>query len=341
MSNESRFSELDGLRGIAALWVVLYHFVGRHPGLPSVLGKAIAPWDINLWGLMAVHLFFIISGFVIFMTIRRCVTVADFAASRAIRLYPAYWVSVALASTLISITPLPGQLVTVSQAVVNATMLNFFTGVPAVEPVYLSLSYELGFYLCITAVFAMGLIKYAELIGSIWVAISFTALHVFPQIDAHIPWRLETVVALPYASLFFAGILYYKIWTEGWSWRRSLFLVLCYFDHCMGHSPTWWAIMAAVFVVFAFCVAKRGAFFRSPPLLFLGAISYPLYLIHGAVGFRLQLLDYEVLGLGPVTNLCVTIPLVIGLAALITFYVERPASRAIKKAYYRVASERE
>src|SRR5712691_1793156 len=125
---KNRFAELDGLRSIAALWVVVYHFVGRPNAYwlkdNPEFAALITPWNINLQGLYAVDLFFIISGFVIFMTIRRSNTVLDFVISRAARLYPAFWVCVLVTTVIAIMVPASAQQITIGQAVVNATMLN-------------------------------------------------------------------------------------------------------------------------------------------------------------------------------------------------------------------------
>ena len=134
MSRE-RLIELDGLRGMAALWVVIYHFtsgVSTYVGHDAAL--AFTPTVGNSEGVMAVHLFFIISGFVITLTVARCRTVMDFVAGRIARLFPAYWVAVLLAMGAGALMPIPGHLVTPSQGLVNLTMLQEFVGVADVNP---------------------------------------------------------------------------------------------------------------------------------------------------------------------------------------------------------------
>ena len=79
MSEKKRFLELDGLRGIAALLVCLFHF------------------DLLKYGTTGVDLFFMISGFVIYMSITTAKTIGDFWISRFIRLYPVYWLSIPIA----------------------------------------------------------------------------------------------------------------------------------------------------------------------------------------------------------------------------------------------------
>jgi peptidoglycan/LPS O-acetylase OafA/YrhL len=87
----NRLQGLDALRGIAAIAVVLTHytfgfsiFIQAHR--PGLLFNVIN-------GHFGVNLFFIISGFVIFMTLERSANLSDFSISRFARLWPAYLAS--------------------------------------------------------------------------------------------------------------------------------------------------------------------------------------------------------------------------------------------------------
>jgi len=68
----------------------------------------------------------------------------------------------------------------------------------------------------------------------------------------------------------------------------------------------------------------RGAFF-----LFLGQISYSLYLRHQAMGFAL-IHALEQRGVPSRLACLITLTLVLALAILLTFTVERPAMRKIR-----------
>ena len=91
-----RYLEVDVLRGLAAFWVVLSHYL---PHWDEYLDPTfiIIP---RAWGAYAVNLFYVISGFVIFITLDRCRTVTDFAILRFSRLYPTYWVTLILATSI-------------------------------------------------------------------------------------------------------------------------------------------------------------------------------------------------------------------------------------------------
>ncbi len=93
----ARFMELDGLRGLAALGVVLAHYITLANTFFPHLRQA--PVDLNPLTL-GVHLFFLISGFVIFMTVRRVGSAREFLTARAIRLFPPFWVALLLTSAI-------------------------------------------------------------------------------------------------------------------------------------------------------------------------------------------------------------------------------------------------
>ncbi|PSO15034.1 hypothetical protein C7G42_29510 [Bradyrhizobium sp. MOS003] len=74
------------------------------------------------YGLLGVELFFVISGFVILMSLEKANSLAEFALHRAARLYPAYWLSVLVAGGFLMTT---GR-TSVENVLVNTTMLQGF-----------------------------------------------------------------------------------------------------------------------------------------------------------------------------------------------------------------------
>lgn len=85
---KERIAHLDGFRGLAILLVISYHAFARWP--------KVTPWTtiygtfpIFKFGWMGVQLFFVISGYVIFMTLERCTSLSEFIYKRWLRLFPA------------------------------------------------------------------------------------------------------------------------------------------------------------------------------------------------------------------------------------------------------------
>lgn len=93
-SSAGRLSALDGLRGLAILLVLVYHYTVRWTApedpanhLPAAEVFSGLP-VVGQFGWAGVSLFFMISGFVIHMTLERSRGVIDFAIRRFARLWP-------------------------------------------------------------------------------------------------------------------------------------------------------------------------------------------------------------------------------------------------------------
>lgn len=92
---------LDGLRALAALSVLFYHTYGMYHRQKTFLG-----WDIQTgWYYMqtGVHLFFVLSGFLLFLPFARAIlhgtslpSTRAFYRRRAFRILPAYWACLAI-----------------------------------------------------------------------------------------------------------------------------------------------------------------------------------------------------------------------------------------------------
>lgn len=117
----TRVTQLDGLRGIAALVVVACHLLSVVPGIGDVVfDDRSAPLDAAghwavfsplhvLWnGTPAVHVFFVLSGFVLILPFTRAGTAmrwVPYYAKRLLRLYLPAWAALALAVALIVMIP--------------------------------------------------------------------------------------------------------------------------------------------------------------------------------------------------------------------------------------------
>ena len=91
MAKRRRINEIDFLRFVAALSVVLFHYSFRGHAADDL---SVMPYPVletvARYGYLGVDLFFLISGFVILMTASSG-SLKDFVISRAVRLYPAFW----------------------------------------------------------------------------------------------------------------------------------------------------------------------------------------------------------------------------------------------------------
>ncbi|GAA2143504.1 hypothetical protein GCM10009727_42560 [Actinomadura napierensis] len=197
-----RMGWLDALRGLAALVVVFEHSLDVL--LPEVRRTA-SPWfDFGRYG---VFLFFLISGYVVPFSLIRRGSVRAFWVGRLFRLYPAWLAAVglmlALGATGVSwgLPPGLGERPWIS-AIAHLTMLQDLLGVPNVVNVFWTLSYEMVFYLLITAMFIAG-VKGASARVSLGFGVAAAMLGVsLPQqlLAAKWPGATPTVAALALAG---------------------------------------------------------------------------------------------------------------------------------------------
>ena len=69
MGNSDRVESIDALRGMAALAVVLYHYVGFIPLMRIPVGPiGSVVVTLTQYGYLGVQIFFVLSGYVIAMT---------------------------------------------------------------------------------------------------------------------------------------------------------------------------------------------------------------------------------------------------------------------------------
>lgn len=120
-SGQTRVTQLDGLRGLAALVVVACHALSTLPGIGNVVSgdrsaglTTAEAWAVFsplhvLWnGTPAVHVFFVLSGFVLVLPFTRPGAAgkwAQYYAKRFFRLYLPAWASLAVAVVLMAAIP--------------------------------------------------------------------------------------------------------------------------------------------------------------------------------------------------------------------------------------------
>lgn len=143
MHKQRRLLELDGLRGIAAVMVVIYHYFIRYD---EIYGHTFKAFPVIEFGKYGVNLFFMISGFVIFWTISKTAKPSGFIWSRFSRLYPVYWAALLITFAVISLCGLPGREISNVDFIYNFLMFHQYFDVKHLDGVYWTLTLELSFY---------------------------------------------------------------------------------------------------------------------------------------------------------------------------------------------------
>ncbi|MEQ1516356.1 MAG: acyltransferase family protein [Usitatibacteraceae bacterium] len=322
-----RLTQVDGLRAIAALLVLSFHWTTQYENL---FMRAAQIWPQFSLGYFGVNLFFVISGFVISMTLDRSRTPADFVVSRFARLFPAYWASVAITSVLLLVLNLPGYQASFLQTLANFSMFQSFFSIPDIDGVYWSLQVELIFYMWMLALWSIGLFKHLLICVTFWTGISLAASLLNNALGIRIPFTLEHMLLLTWIPWFAMGIAVYSAHKCGRiTAPQALLLVVSLAS--IATQGDWIKNVVALISVSAVFLASHGRLWICgvKPLVFLGVISYPLYLIHEKIGWLLIKLG-ESLALSNWLVISLAFATCIASAALIHAYVERPGAKKIK-----------
>ncbi|WP_116813266.1 acyltransferase family protein [Steroidobacter cummioxidans] len=314
-SGRARFEFIDGLRGVAAIMVAIGHLAhaaaDRHPG---ILGPGIEA--IASLGRYGVQIFFVLSGFVI----AHSVTGGEysfkyfgrFAARRFVRLDLPYWSVIALEMALLWLS---GQLLaqysrelpSFGAIAANAFYLQNFLGYPHILPVFWTLCYEVQFYL----VLVLSLVLLARLRNA-GVSAATTRLIATAALSIGFLWSVCLFVGLlppAHPALFFdrwfqfaLGVIIYLYYRGHCGIEVLIVSVML----CLGAAVLFGAdayrvtallvtVATAVGIVCSLHFPRRGLL-EGASMQFLGRISYSLYLLHLAIGWRATVLVRELIG---------------------------------------------
>ncbi|MBV8393175.1 MAG: acyltransferase [Alphaproteobacteria bacterium] len=320
---------LDVLRGFAAAAVMIHH----HGQYYDVLypGRVRLPVDF-LAGHFGVELFFIISGFVIFMTIERRPGVWSFAVARATRLLPCFLAALVLATIVLFLAPMPPLLdpPTLRRFLANMTMAPLLLGERVVDLPYWTLTYELVFYAFMAAVMALGRLRSIEWIALAWMAVgmSFTLFA-----DAELHLRMAIVLMVYHSNFFVIGICLYLV-HAGRARRLTWFVLVAAIvmsargggERAFYAPGTVYLPLTMVFALAVWLATRSGRWMTLQPLVFLGRISYPLYLVHVVLGFEMIRLGVEK-GWSTTEGIAAAVAVSLVAAILLHYLIEVPGER--------------
>jgi peptidoglycan/LPS O-acetylase OafA/YrhL len=329
-TKQSRITELDALRGIAAVMVVLFHYAKGRPE---------SKFQIPI-GVTGVDLFFIISGFVILLTLERTKTARQFIISRFSRLYPTYWACLFI--TTISLR-LFGSHVHLPRLIANTTMFQQIFNERSVDPSYWTMYVEMLFYILMLLVYVSGMLKRVELVGTLLLipVVLYNFMQpVVPQLYKFIHDYIPLIAHFP---LFLSGIIFYKIKFDRISSSRIVLLIACFaiqlalYDNG-GYSwkyldfPRYIMMLCIYYAMFALYVTNKLSFIVNRVTVFFGTISYSLYLIHQSIGTHILIPC-----LSTVLNFHLALILSFAIITLVAYfinkYIEKPSASYLKKRF--------
>lgn len=325
-SSPSRLASLDALRGLAALAVVLFHYL---PYYDKLFGHGFALPEAAtttlLFGRYGVHLFFILSGFVIFMTLERTSSAGWFGLARAVRLLPALWTAIVLTFLSVHWLGPESRAVSLDVAILNTTLLHEYLGKAHVDGAYWSLVVEVTFYSWMALLF-FGLRRWQQLRIALaaWVIVSYAGVLWWKQIPPALEFFVKDLLFVKYAPLFVAGMLIYRRHRYGGGSSFDTALLAMSIGHgLVAYKLPYSLFVLACFAVFGLAVAGRLNWLANRPMLWLGSLSYSLYLVHQNIGYGVIGWSYEA-GLPGWLGVTLALMTALSLASVIHYAVEKP-----------------
>ncbi|MCW8924737.1 MAG: acyltransferase [Xanthomonadales bacterium] len=347
-----RIQYLDGLRGIAISFVILYHAYSRWPGIVPY-GSEFAQFPLFAHGNLGVQLFFMISGFVIFMSLEKSRNFHSFMIKRWIRLFPAMLV---ISMFVFLTAPLfferPAGLPRPRDLLPGLTFIEPYwwqtiLGRPQadLEGAFWSLYVEIKLYVvagifyflvggqrmiwvlvCLFLVAAGTLFFHHDFVELNWVALRDT---------------LYMLSGKP-CGWFAAGALFYRFSNEHNKWLLFAAITIALaaafsegLDDYGGKHYLWERAITAAILVSVFTVSvlnkRMQQLLSNRFLLLIGFISYPLYLVHENTMISLIVKTGSVIPWMP-SILIPVIPIsfVTLIAWLVARYVEPPIRNRFK-----------
>lgn len=369
--SKERIKPLDAFRCIAILMVILYHYTSRYTltgtnTMYPFIPKSLYPYGDSYetyfhHGNLGVQLFYIISGFVICMTLTKCKSFKEFITKRLLRLFPLLLICSVL-TYLIPILLDPAK----KYQIFHRPIINFlpsltfselwiwdkilhiqnkFQNIEYIDNVYWTLVIEMKFYLLIAATFYISVRKFFRnwLILSLSLVCCYALLtHITGnKVIYNIKMFLETILIAKYILYFTLGTVFYRLYEK---------LTINTTDYIILFTSSAISIIFFMPVADSICLLLFSllflAFIYKPDsisllsnkfFLFIGMISYPLYLIHENLGILFINYLSDKTGINSIGPLLVT---VIGLMFLFSFllhqYIEAPVGNFTKKYFKRI-----
>lgn len=334
---QDRLQTLDLLRFAAALCVMLFHlgfwsWAETRISASELGGAASYPelFYLSAWGWIGVHIFFVISGYVISLSAQNS-TPVRFLRSRFLRLFPAALICATVTLFVcigIGWQPLPDLFLMYAKTILFWPLSGWIDGV------YWTLGIEISFYGVVFLLLIAGRPRWIE---PTVISIGFisAALIVNRSLSEAGFNRIEDLLLMQYGVYFAIGSIIFSSHKNGWNTARIA--ALCVFIPAAAlpilltarrdFSGSELLIPVAVWLAAVAVILRAPALEKYLPktawISLLGLATYPLYLIHNLVGSALMKALIEI-GVERFTALLLACVSMVGLAIAITIWAERP-----------------
>lgn len=360
---EDKIWFLHLLRGVAALIVVYTHWgemfwrtnelcasISYSPAthiIKKPIHLYLTDWLYNLnfnFGSFGVSLFFLVSGFVIPISIEKMGS-GKFLFRRIFRLYPVYAIGLLFTCLILYISSSINSIefaVTVSQYFKNFSMFRDWFWVPSIDNINWTLENEIKFYLICAFLAWISNLKSEKSIAITIGVISTINYFIHGSLDFLLTnnimylYKSFTIIisAAPFVTFMFIGTCFYNLYKSNWSVKKFITMltysvVLFAMNMRMTYSATWKTFVMNYIIgliVFIILYLLREKIHKVKVLDFFANISYPMYVIHGVSGYAILTFLYKHQPY-PLLIMTETFLFIVLISFLIHKYVEIPFNK--------------
>ncbi len=322
MSFREKNFQIEGLRGVAIMLVVIYHLIDRFQQI--YLNREIV--IMNFWGSFGVTIFLIISGCFAVNIDSKAITLNEawYALKKFfLRLWPAYAICICLTFILTHIAELPLRTYNLKELLLNLLVINHVINVPYIDGAHWYLTVLISMFLVVLVLKIFG-IQSCPFVYCVWIAIA-------------------SIIGCFYNNSFLFGGCFTACYCVGIAIRALLnvdnqskfswYLVLieAFLATLMTRGMICTVEMIFGGLMVLLCLYDKLNFLNNVICIWIGKISYSLYLIHQNVGFWIEYQLMKKMNEYHLFFALIAIVVVVLLAVIIFYFIERPARSIIKK----------
>lgn len=335
IATPSRLAGIEALRGFAALAVVFYHFPVQfldRLGLPDLAIRAIRS------GYLGVDAFFVLSGFVIALSLRsgpfRWPYFFRFILRRSIRLDPPYWFAILLEIGLgwLGLHYFGDSSYTFPTFIDIGAHVLYLQGILGrlqISDVFWTLCFEIQFYVTLVGLVVLansGMVR-QRVSPKLSLGLCFTLLTLL-SLAIRAGWITSPNEGIAIGRLyqFSLGVGAYLYATKRVSGAPFILLTLGTIGVRLS-AGAFSELLVTGFAVMTCLASVKAPSFNAitawPPLQFLGRISYSLYLYHASIVGRISALTLQVSGTAGILLPWIGFAAGVAVSVLFAFVVHR------------------
>ncbi|MDZ8227147.1 MULTISPECIES: acyltransferase [unclassified Nostoc] len=341
---KKRIIVLDYLRGIGSVAVVLGHFYSVvETKSPNINYHSILYTFKDFYPFIAVHVFFLISGFVVPKSYENDGSIQNFFIKRIFRIYPSYvfaLIVTRLVNNLFLIEPFIGT----RQFILNLLFLQDLLDSKAIIPVVWTLLIEWKFYFLVPVLNLSIKTQYSSLFSYFACSIFVFSWCIIPlNLIQYIDTKIHVLAVLcniltdqsPHLLIILLGTVLAKGYLELWCRKTAAIVSLiticaiffAFFRLYLKYKPSEVVFVHLNSFIWAFCIFNFSYFLREkiPYLSFfkwLGDISYSLYIIHLTLGKYVLSFTINYIPNYPTSAICIALCLCLLLSHFIHVLIE-------------------